>query len=301
MHIAVTGSSGFIGSALVNAFTASRHRVTRLVRSQPPAGSGAVAWDPSSGLESVSGLEGVEAIVHLAGENLASGRWTSEKQDAIRDSRVLGTRRLCESLTHLSVPPSTLVCASAIGYYGNRGDERLTEASASGTGFLAEACREWEAACQPALQRGLRVVHIRLGMVLSPTGGAMARLLLPFRLGVGGRLGRGTQWMSWIALDDVIGSVAHVLSTPALRGPVNLTTPNPVTNREFTATLGRVLRRPTVVPAPAFALRLALGPMADDLLLASTRVLPSVLLASQYAFRFPQLEGALRYLLAIPT
>lgn len=294
MHVAVTGSSGFIGSALVEALTASGHRVTRLVRLP---GSGAVAWDLASGVATSAGLEGVVAIVHLAGESLASGRWTPEKKDAIRESRVLGTRRLCESLMRLAAPPTTVVCASAIGYYGHRGDERLTETSDSGTGFLAEVCREWEAACQPALQAGARVVHLRLGVVLSPKGGAMARLLPPFRLGLGGRLGRGAQWMSWIALDDVVGAIQHVLTAPAVHGPVNLTAPHPVTNRDFTATLGCVLGRPAILPAPAFVLRLALGQMADDLLLASARVLPSALLASGYPFSYPRLDDALRHLL----
>lgn len=292
MHVAVTGSSGFIGSALVEALSAAGHRVTRLVR-RPAAGS--VAWDPSSGAAASAGLEGVEAVVHLAGESLASGRWTPEKKEAIRDSRVLGTRRLCESLMRWPAPPATVVCASAIGYYGHRGDERLTESSASGTGFLAEVCREWEAACEPAVQAGARVVHLRLGMVLSPSGGAMAKLLPPFRLGLGGRLGRGAQWMSWIALDDALGAIQHVLAAPSVQGPVNLTAPHPVTNRDFTSTLGRVLGRPAILPVPAFALRLALGQAADELLLTSTRVLPSVLLASRYAFRYPQLDGALRH------
>lgn len=294
MQIAVTGSSGFIGSALVGALTTSGHRVTRLVR-RP--GSGVVAWDSTSGVATSDVLEGLEAVVHLAGESLTSGRWTPEKKDAIRESRVLGTRRLCDFLMRLPAPPSTVVCASAIGYYGHRGDERLTETSDSGTGFLSEVCREWEAACQPALQAGARVVHLRLGMVLSPKGGAMARLLPPFRCGLGGRLGSGAQWMSWIALDDVVGAIQHVLTAPAVRGPVNLTAPHPVTNRDFTAALGRVLHRPTILPVPAVALRLALGQMADELLLASTRVLPSALLACRYPFRYPRLDDALRHLL----
>ena len=207
------------------------------------------------------------------------------------------TRRFCDSLVRLSTPPQTLVCASAIGYYGHRGEERLTEESPSGTGFLAEVCREWERATEPALQRGLRVVNVRLGVVLSPSGGALATLLPLFRLGLGGPLGRGTQQMGWIALDDVLGAIQHVLRNPSLRGPINAVAPHPVTNREFTKILSQALRRPAVIPAPAFALKLVLGQMATETLLAGARVVPAKLLASGYAFRYPELPGALRHLL----
>ncbi len=256
-------------------------------------------WDSASGLTEPRGLDGVEAIVHLAGESIVSGRWTESKKASIHDSRVIGTRRLCESLTRFSVPPRTLICASAIGYYGHRREERLTEESSSGSGFLAEVCREWERATEPALQRGVRVVNLRIGIVLSSKGGAMANLLPPFRLGLGGALGRGTQVMSWVALDDLVGAIQHILLTPSLRGPVNAVAPHPVTNREFTKMLGRMLRRPTVIPAPAFALRLLLGPMADEVLLASACVVPAKLLASGYAFRYPQLEDALQHALVV--
>jgi uncharacterized protein (TIGR01777 family) len=297
VHVAVTGSSGFIGSALVSYLSQQGHRVTRLLRSQPRSGVDAVRWDPAAGLMEPRGLDGVEAVVHLAGESIASGRWTARKKAAIRDSRVLGTRRLCESLTRLTSPPKTVVCASAIGYYGHRGEEWLTEESASGTGFLAEVCREWERAAEPALQRGVRVVHLRIGLVLSPSGGVLAKLLPLFRAGLGGPLGSGAQYMSWIALEDLLEVIQHALRMPGLRGAVNAVAPTPVTNRGFTRLLGCVLHRPAVLPAPSFALRLALGEMADELLLAGARVVPEKLLASGYPFRYPELEGALRHLL----
>jgi hypothetical protein len=239
----------------------------------------------------------MDAIVHLAGENIAGGRWTAARKARIRDSRVIGTRTLCETLARLSQPPKVLVSASAIGYYGDRGAEPLWENSTFGTGFLADVCRAWEEATQPAVQKGIRVVLLRLGIVLSPAGGALAKMLLPFKLGLGGVLGRGNQYMSWIALDDVAGAMAHTLVTDTLQGPVNAVAPYPVTNREFTRTLGRILRRPTVFPLPAFAARLVFGEMADALLLASTRVEPKRLLATQYVFRYPELDGALRHLL----
>jgi uncharacterized protein (TIGR01777 family) len=239
----------------------------------------------------------MEAVVHLAGENIASGRWTAARKARIRSSRVMGTRTLCETLARLSQPPKVLVSASAIGYYGDRGAEPLWENSAFGTGFLAEVCRAWEEATQPAVQKGIRVVLLRIGIVLSPAGGALAKMLIPFQLGLGGVIGSGNQYMSWIALDDVAGVIAHALVTDTLQGPVNAVAPYPVTNREFTKTLGRVLRRPTVFPLPGFAARLAFGEMADALLLASTRVEPKRLLATQYVFRYPELEDALRHLL----
>ncbi|OGX48083.1 MAG: TIGR01777 family protein [Omnitrophica WOR_2 bacterium RIFCSPLOWO2_12_FULL_63_16] len=297
MHVAVTGSSGLVGSALDAFLSENGHRVTRVVRSQPKPGAGAVRWDPSTGFIEPRGLDEVDAIVHLAGENIASGRWSARKKADIRGSRVISTRRLCESLAQHATPPQTLVCASAIGYYGHRGDERLTEESPSGSGFLAEVCREWERAAEPVLQRGVRVVHLRFGVVLSSRGGALAKLLPPFRLGLGGPLGGGTQQMAWLALDDVLGIIQHVLRSASVRGPVNAVSPNPVTNREFARVLGLVLRRPAVMPAPAFALKLLLGQMAEETLLASAKAVPARLLASGYAFRYPELEGALRHLL----
>jgi len=296
MTILVTGASGLIGSALIPVLTREGHRIIRLVRAEPKPGEAAIRWDPEAGILETAGLAGLDAVVHLAGENIA-GRWTTGKKARIRDSRVKGTRLLSESLARLPEPPNVLVCASATGYYGDRGEEPLQEESAPGSGFLAEVCREWEAAADAAVQRGIRVVHLRFGLVLSPKGGALARMLLPFRLGVGGIVGSGSQYWSWIALDDAVHAVHHALFTDTLRGPVNAVAPHPVTNREFTKILGRVLGRPTPFPVPAFAARFLFGEMADALLLASARVEPAKLLASGYRFRYPELEGALHHLL----
>jgi uncharacterized protein (TIGR01777 family) len=271
--------------------------VTRMVRSQPKSGEKAARWDPMAGTIEASALEGVDAVVHLAGENIAE-RWTPAKKVKIRDSRVIGTQVLCEALARLASPPKVLVSASAIGYYGHRGEEILTDESPPGRGFLSEVCRAWEAATEPARQRGMRVVQLRFGVVLSPSGGALAKMLPPFRLGLGGVLGSGRQYMSWIALDDAVGTIQHVIVTDALQGPTNAVVPQAVTNREFTRTLGAVLGRPTVVPLPAFAARLMFGEMADEVLLASTRVQPAKLLASGYRYRYPELQAALRHLLA---
>ena len=296
MNILVSGSNGLIGSALVGHLTVGGHSVTRLVRTEPKPGEAAVRWDPAAGTIDAARLEGLDAVVHLAGENVA-GRWTAAKKTKIRDSRVKGTCLLSEALTGLTQPPQVFVCASAVGYYGDRGDEVLTEESVRGSGFLAEVCRDWEAATAPAAQQGLRVLTLRLGVVLSPDRGALARMLTPFRLGLGGRIGSGRQYMSWIAIADACGAIAHALTTDSLQGPVNAVAPHPVTNQEFTTTLGRVLRRPTAFPMPAFAVRLMFGEMADEALLASQRAEPRRLLDSGYAFRYPELEGALRRLL----
>lgn len=297
MHVLVTGSTGLVGSALLPFLTTGGHQVTRLVRSAPRPGTAAVLWNPAAGHLDGSALEGLDAVVHLAGESIAGGRWTPSKKASIRASRVQGTRLLCETLAQRTTPPTVLVSASAIGYYGDRGTEVLYEESAPGSDFLAEVCRDWEAATAPAVQRGIRVVHLRLGMVLSPAGGALGKMLLPFKLGVGGMLGDGQQYMSWIALDDVLGAIHHALVTPAVHGPVNAVAPHPVPNREFTSILGRVLGRPTLVPLPAFAARLAFGDMADALLLSSTRVAPAHLVDTGYVFAYPELEEALRHLL----
>jgi len=243
------------------------------------------------------GSEEPDAVVHLAGENIAAGRWTERQKARIRDSRVKGTRLLCDLLARYSPPPKALVCASAVGYYGDRGDEILKEESASGSDFLSDVCGEWEAATQTAVERGIRVVNLRIGVVLSPLGGALAKMLTPFKLGAGGVIGSGRQYMSWIALDDAVRAFHFALTNQSLHGPVNAVAPNAVTNRDFTRTLGRVLSRPTVFPMPAFAARLAFGEMADALLLASTRVQPARLLAGGFTFRYPDLEGALRHLL----
>jgi uncharacterized protein len=296
MKILISGSTGLVGSALVPALQSSGHEAIRLVRSSPSGRqtrNGSVTWDPKSGELSAVDLEGIEAAVHLAGENIAASRWTPAQKARIRESRVAGTRLLAETLAKLNTPPRTLVCASAIGFYGDRSDQRLNEDSPAGTGFLADTCREWEASAKPATNRGIRVVHLRTGIVLASQGGALAKMLTPFRLGVAGIIGSGHQYMSWISLDDLVAVISFALLKETLRGPVNAVAPNPVTNHEFTKTLGRVLRRPTVFPMPAFAARLAFGEMADGLLLASTRVEPKRLMDAGFRFRFPELEAAL--------
>jgi hypothetical protein len=298
MKVVVSGSSGLVGSALVPFLTDAGHQVVRLVRSQPAPGASEVRWDPDSEEINKAALEGVEAAVHLAGESIAAGRWTAAKKARIQESRAKGTRLLAEALAGLEQRPNVLVSASGVHYYGDRGDEALTENSGSGSAmFLSNVCRQWEAATEPAAGAGIRVVNLRFGVILSTAGGALPRLLTPFRLGVGGRLGSGKQFMPWIGLDDVTAAILHTLTTETLRGPVNAVAPQAVTNREFTKTLGRVLGRPTLFPMPACAARLAFGQMADELLLASLRVEPAKLLASGYRFRFPDLEGALRHLL----
>ncbi len=300
MKILVSGSGGLVGSALLPALTEAGHQVTRLVRRQStalPAEDSTILWDPNRGELDAGQLEGIESVVHLAGENIAARRWTPEQKAKIRDSRIQGTALLCERLASLGQPPTTLVAASAIGYYGDRGDQLLNEDSSSGNDFLSEVCRHWEAASIPAANKGIRVVHLRLGLVLSPRGGALAKMLPPFRLGGGGKIGHGRQYMSWISLDDAVGAIRHALTHSELSGPVNGVAPHTATNLEFTKTLGKVLSRPTLFPMPAFAARLAFGEMADALLLASTRVEPRRLTATGYSFQFPALEGALRHLL----
>ena len=297
MNVAISGASGLIGAALIASLQAGGHRAIPLVRRAPRPGEDALRWDPASGTISPAGPSVADAIVHLAGDSVMGLRWTADKKRRIRESRTIATRLLVQTLTRLAKPPAVLVCASGVGYYGSRGDEVLSEESRPGTGFLADLAREWEAATATAIAQGIRVVNLRLGVVLSAHGGALAKMLTPFRLGLGGVIGDGAQWMSWIALDDVTGAIRHALTTDALRGPVNAVAPAPVTNAEFTRTLGRALGRPTLVPLPAFAARLALGEMADELLLASQRVVPARLQASGYRFRYPTLEDALRAVL----
>lgn len=299
MHIIVSGANGLIGRALVPALEAAGHRVTRMVRGRARPGWPEIAWEPEAGRIAPQALEGAEAVVHLAGESIV-GRWTADKKRRIYDSRVRGTQVLCEALRQVVKAPKVFVCASAIGYYGSCGERLLLEESRAGRDFLARVCTDWEAAAGRAADRGIRVVSARLGMVLSYSGGALGQMLPPFRLGVGGVLGNGSQYMSWIALDDVVGAVTHVLETESLHGPVNFVAPGTVTNREFTKALGRVLRRPTHFRVPAFGARLLFGEMADALLLASARVEPAKLQASDYSFRYPQLEGALRHVLGKP-
>ncbi len=297
MKVFVTGSTGLIGSALAPHLEAQGHQVLRLVRSKGLTENSALSWNPQTGDIDLSGLSRLDAGVHLAGENIAGGRWTRAKKARIRDSRIQGTRLLCEALARLEKPPRALVSASAVGYYGDRGDEVLDEASEPGSNFLAETCRAWEGATEAAERAGIRVVHLRFGVVLSSQGGALAKMLLPFRWGLGGRFGTGRQYMSWIALGDAVRAASHALTTEALRGPVNAVAPNPVTNRQFTKALGRVLHRPTVCTLPAPVALLVLGQMADELLLSGARAVPKRLLASGFEFRFPALEGALQHLL----
>ncbi len=295
MKVLVSGSSGLIGTALITALTGAGHDVLRLVRSKLGASSkDLVGWDPDARYIDAAGLEGLDAVVHLAGEPIAGGRWNALRKASIRDSRVQGTRLLCEALSHTSRTPATLLCASAIGFYGNRGDEVLIETSAGGQGFLAEVCRDWEAAAEPARQKGIRVVNSRFGVILSARGGALAKMLTPFKLGLGGVIGSGRQYMSCIALDDCVAAILHALSTDWLWGPLNFVGLVPVTNYEFTKALGRLLGRPTAFPMPAFAARLAFGEMADELLLSSTRVEPRKLQESGFQFKNADLESALR-------
>ena len=298
MKILVTGATGLVGSALVPFLAGGGHEVVRLGRTTP--GGGDVRWDPDAGVLEPDALEGLDGVVHLAGDNIATGRWTAEKKRRIKESRVKGTSLLATTLAGLERPPRVLVSASAIGFYGDRGDEELMEGSAAGSGYLSEVCREWEAATEVAEGKGIRVAHARLGVVLSKDGGALAKMLTPFRLGAGGVIGNGRQYMSWITLDDTVAAIGHLLSTESAAGPVNVVAPAPVTNGEFTRTLGRVLRRPTLFPMPGFAARLAFGEMADALLLASTRVKPAGLLDSGYAFRHGSLEEGLRHVLGAP-
>ena len=294
MRILVTGSSGLIGQALLPVLTAEGHNVVRLTRS--PTTGRHILWRPDAGVVDAEDLEDFDAIVHLAGETIV-GRWTAGKKARILESRAQGTQLLCERLALLRNRPKVLVSASAIGYYGDRGDQVLDEESPAGSLFLSEVTKAWEAATEPAARNGIRVVNLRIGFVLSKAGGGLAAMLLPFKLGVGGQVGSGRQYLSWIAIDDVVGVISHAIRSDVLHGPVNAVAPRPVTNQEFTKTLGRVLSRPTIFPLPVFAARLVMGEIADNLLLASARVAPARLLASGFEFRFPELNGALRHVL----
>jgi uncharacterized protein (TIGR01777 family) len=289
MKIAVTGATGFIGSALQPLLGRAGDEIVVLRRPND--------WNPEKGTVNLAAFRGIDAVVHLAGESIAGGRWTRARKARILESRVKGTKLIAETIAGIEAPPSVLISASAIGYYGNRGSELLREESGPGVGFLSDVCKQWEAATDAAGRQGIRVVHIRTGLVLSRNGGALPRMLLPFRLGIGGRVGSGNQYWSWISLGDVCAAIQHCLQSTALRGAVNLVSPSPVTNIEFTKILGRVLNRPTIFPLPASAARLALGEMSAPLLLASARVEPAKLQASRFAFRDPDLRTTLEQLL----
>jgi uncharacterized protein (TIGR01777 family) len=297
MIIAITGSSGLVGTALTTALETDGHAVRRVVRRAVHDEDREIRWDPAAGTIESAKLGGIDVIVHLAGENLAAHRWTEAAKARIRDSRIKGTRLLCETLAGLASKPSVLVSASAVGYYGDRGDEPVDESSPPGRGFLSELCQQWEAETHPARDADVRVVNLRLGVVLSPHGGALAKMLTPFKLGLGGIIGSGRQYLSWITLDDAVRVIQFSLGAAAVCGPVNTVAPQPVTNREFTKTLGRVLGRPTILPMPAFAARLAFGEMADEMLLSGVRVEPRALRSAGFEFQHPDLEPALRYLL----
>ena len=292
MKILIAGASGLVGSALIPALQADGDVVTRLVRSSPRPGE--IEWHPNHDRIDGVRLEGFDAVINLAGENIAEGRWTEETKRRIRDSRVYGTHLLSEAMVNLPSPPKVFLCASATGFYGDRGDEMLDEESESGGGFLAGVCREWEKATEPATKAGVRVVNLRFGPILSDKGGMLAKMLTPVKLGLAGKIGSGKQFISWIAIDDVVGAIKLALKNDSLRGPLNVVAPNPVTNEAFTKTLGHVVSRPTVMAMPAFAARLAFGEMADEMLLVSQQVVPKKLEAAGYEFKYPNLEAAFR-------
>jgi uncharacterized protein len=296
-RILVSGSSGLIGSALIVSLKGTGARISRLARASTVPGTSdeeRVPWNPAQPI-SPDAVSGFDAVIHLAGESIV-GRWTAGKKARLRESRIPTTANLARALAQARSRPPVFLSASAVGYYGNRGDEILTEESSSGTGFTADLAREWEQACLPATQAGIRTVQMRMGVVMATSGGALRRMLPAFKLGMGGKLGDGHQWMSWIDLKDVIGAIQHILRSDLLDGPVNLVAPKPVTNEEFSKTLGSVLSRPAIFPVPPFAARLAFGEMADELLLASQRVEPARLISSGYPFRFPALRRSLESL-----
>lgn len=295
MKIAIAGASGLIGSAFIKSVEEDGAEVTRLVRSSPRAGE--IEWHPNQDAIDPGKLEGFDAIVNLAGENVAEGRWSDEKKKKIHDSRVNGTHLISEAIAKVEAKPRVFLCASATGIYGDRPDETLNEQSDSGGGFLAGVCREWEKATEPAAKAGVRVVNMRFGPVLAAHGGMMEKMLTPFKMGLGGKIGSGKQYISWVSIDDVVGAMKLALKNEAIRGPLNVVSPNPVTNEQFTKALGEALSRPTMMAVPAFAARLAFGEMADEMLLASQRVLPKKLTDAAFQFEYPRLEDALhRYI-----
>lgn len=296
--ILFSGASGLIGASLVRAAEAERIQTLQLIRREPRKPE-EISWNPQAGqpVRDLALLERLDAAIHLSGANISAQRWNAARKREIVESRVGSTRALLKVLMALKQPPATLLCASATGIYGERGDEILDEESPPGEGFIADTCRAWEAEASAASEAGIRVVHLRFGVVLAAEGGALGRMLPVFRLGLGGNLGSGRQWMSWIALNDVVRAIFYILDAGALRGPLNIIAPNPVTNAEFTRALGRSLHRPAMIPVPRFALRLAFGEMADEVLLASTRAVPDRLLQAGFTFELPNLDSALKAIL----
>ncbi len=294
MRILITGASGLVGSAVSAAMRADGHAVGRFVRPGLPSSKDDVAWNPASGEMDLHAAEGTDAVVNLAGASIGGGRWSEQRKGLLRTSRVNLTERLVRNFEQLRKRPAVFVSASAIGYFGDRGEEKLTETSPPGDDFLSQLSCEWEAAAMGAEKFGIRTVITRFGIVLSKNGGALPQMLTPFKLGVGGRLGSGKQWMSWVSLDDVVEAIRQAIVTSSLRGPVNVVAPNPARNADFTRALARVVHRPALFPAPAFALRLMLGEMADALLLSSQRVVPQKLMDARFSFRFTELESALK-------
>lgn len=297
MRILLSGSHGLVGAALKVKLEAEGHEVVPLVRYTPGYNSNEIEWNPETYSIALARLEGFDAVVHLAGESIAEGRWTEERKRRIRESRIRGTQLLTETLSSLKNPPLTFLCASAIGFYGNRADQILTEQSSPGSDFLAGVCVEWEQASAEAAQKGIRVCNLRFGIILDAHAGALAKMLPPFRMGIGGKIGTGRQWMSWISLADVLSAITFLMGEQGITGAVNVVSPNPVTNAEFTRTLGKVVSRPTFFAVPAFGARLAFGEMADALLLTSQRVVPTRLQEADFHFEYPQLEPALRHIL----
>lgn len=292
MKILISGSSGLIGSAFLASLNPHENQVYKLIRERERKSSSDIPWNPEEKVSDVSLLEGFDAVVHLAGENIM-GRWTDLKKKKIKESRVLGTNVLCQTLSKLKKPPSVLICASGIAYYGEQGDEVLTEHRLGGEGFLAKVCEEWEEAARPAVEKGIRVVHLRIGMVLSSKGGAFAKLIPIFRLGLGGQLGPGNQYMSWISIEDLVRIIVYSMQHESLAGPINAVSPFPVTNKEFAKTLGKVLHRPAFLTVPTFAINLVFGEMGNEVLLSSIRVKPEKLELSGFTFKYPNLEDAL--------
>jgi len=295
--ILISGASGLIGSTIIPFLTTGGHQVIRLVRKQHPSGNDEICWDPEAGVLEPKALNRMDAVIHLSGENIGQNRWTKKKKKKIINSRVKSTNLLANAIASLENPPDVFICASATGFYGNRGYNLMSESDHAGDDFISRVCTEWEKSAAPAVHKGIRTVFMRIGVVLTPQGGALARLMLPSQLCLGGKIGSGLQYVSWISIEDVVGAMYHILMNPAIHGPVNLVSPNPVSNLEMVQALGQVLNRPSIVPIPALLIRLLFGEMGEEILLSSTRVTPEKLLDTGYSFRYPELKGALLHLL----